>query len=313
VFGVIGHTPARHTPRLTPDRHSCRPVDWRWERAAWLVARRRPRRPEDRWVQVAMKFIRRLAATKSEAAYERLAAAMPGVFWAHYWREGHDRVVRAMLDAYILARATPAQAAVRCGLSPETGVAYACLFFDVADRLDQRGFIYNEAIGRQVHSGLTETDYATYWKLLGYQKGAAFLDTLISKDSVKELVDDDQGHIDRAGDDVVRDFLRFKSIITAQVVSPTRDADAILTAHRGLKELRQADAGGAATQTGLRAYTLAQSMGLANTYGGPAEPPKDAPASELRASEQLAKTLGIETGQVFVGEDIKYPEGGEPK
>ena len=50
-------------------------------------------------------------------------------------------------------------------MSSKVGDCYAKIFFDVVDRLDQKAYIVNVAIGTHVHRPPQPNDFPTLWKL----------------------------------------------------------------------------------------------------------------------------------------------------
>jgi hypothetical protein len=155
------HIAARDVPRLSQGEHSTRPPDWRWQAAIRvaerLKAKKRTWSVTDKVIFVTAKFIRLLEEAQGsdvpDAAYQNLAVYMPGVYWAWYWRTHSNPAQRSLLEAYILAGVPLDQAATQCDMSKATGECYAMIFFDVADRLNNKGFIMNEVFGPRVHGG----------------------------------------------------------------------------------------------------------------------------------------------------------------
>jgi hypothetical protein len=310
----INPTHSRHLPRLLSKEHSARPVDWVWQTAHWILSSKTKCFDGGKWLRLTLMFIRALARCEADAnrdaAYRKLAKEMPGIYWAWYWHTAADQSMRWTLEAYLVAGVTATVAAAKCGMSDETGFLYAKVFFDVEGRLDQPGFVLNEVIGRQAHRSLSENDQGTIWKLIGLSKGALFLDSFILQDFVRKPVQH-ANELDRACEDIIRDTLRCRAIVAAQVLSPARNPELIMVAHAKLRDLAREEGSLAASAPAQDAYSIAQTLGFATEFGGPAEAPQGMSASEPRATETLAKTFGIKLATPYVDADLVYPEGGE--
>jgi hypothetical protein len=227
-------------PRILDLADGARPVDWRWYWAKQLAGRklgRRERKSLDRHLAGAIKFIRQLdkcdRAGLILVAYERLAHKMPAFYTAYFWHTAFDRGLRSLLEAYLLSGLAPAAAAARCGLSPEAGEAYAALFFDVCDRLDNKGFIIAQVLGSSAAVKVSAGDYPTLWRLLGYTRGHLFLDAMCLRDSVgKHVANMDEVH--RARRAAVLDFFGAASMRAGLALDPFADGGTVANAYAKL-------------------------------------------------------------------------------
>ena len=111
----------------------------------------------------------------------------------------------------------------------------------------------------------------------------------------------------RAVDELVRDALRCRALITARAAGAVRDADVLMGGYLKLRELDQDGTGGVAAAATQEAYSLVQALGFAAQYGGPAMAPTGLPAAEPRASEQLAAALGVVPAESYVPDTITFP------
>jgi hypothetical protein len=115
-----------------------RPPDWRYRFAlALLDGGRRPKRG-DRHLSRVHGWLVRLRQQGTDAPVpDRLAPYRDAL--AIY--AGPDEPNRAVLEAHLLARRSPLEAAAAVGLPGEVGEVYASAFYDAASRLHRKDFI----------------------------------------------------------------------------------------------------------------------------------------------------------------------------
>ncbi len=124
-----------------------RTPDWRYDRVCRLVDRYptpgRASRRDDRYVRAARVFLLQYRS-RDEDARGSLVFDNPGLYFAYTIQEraaGPDPEPAQFIQARLLARQTTAEIADCLGTLPETVEWYEALFFNVADRLDNRDWI----------------------------------------------------------------------------------------------------------------------------------------------------------------------------
>jgi hypothetical protein len=118
-----------------PSSSPMRPPDWHYRRAL-VLAKRRGCDPEllctpGPLIRVAPYWIEEEPPPGAILPYKEALAIY----------QGPDEPIRATLQAHLLARRSPDEAARAMGLPPAVVRSYAHLFFDVAGRLDCSGYI----------------------------------------------------------------------------------------------------------------------------------------------------------------------------
>jgi hypothetical protein len=134
--------PAPITGRLLGLRANSllRPPDWRYRLAlALLESGREPSPDADQDLLALYRLVQWLRQPGAPAPPE--SEALEPYLVAMQIHHAADDLTRAILEAGILARRTPAVAAEAVGLPTAVGEAYAAAFFDVADRLHLSGYI----------------------------------------------------------------------------------------------------------------------------------------------------------------------------
>ena len=157
------------------------PVDRRWLRSNHLAGQPRPRwhRTDDRWVRLAVTYIRALNRCRGERQRRRLAERMPALHLAHAIHQADPPLLRWAVEARILAAEDFDSIARKCGTTAEAIECYEAMFFSVLDKLRARTYIICQVIGRKIHHGLSEDDLDVIWKFFGYVGGPLLLDSLI--------------------------------------------------------------------------------------------------------------------------------------
>ncbi len=105
----------------------------------------------------------------------------PHLFEAEQIFIREKQLVRYEIEARLLASETSERISHRFGVDAAIVTWYEKLFFNVLDRLDDRGYIAQRVMGESLHAGLTERDHDLLWKLYGYIGGEAVLDAVIYK------------------------------------------------------------------------------------------------------------------------------------
>jgi hypothetical protein len=180
------HSPRASIIDLRPNG-PCRPVNWRWQLAERISAKRLvPQEWLDENVIAAATLQRRLASGTAWDT-ERIERTMPELVQAYQLRFGTATALRLEIEARVLARESLESIARKTSVPPTVLALYQQLFFDVADRLDRASYIMHTAIGERVHGTWTEEDIPTLgWKLFGYHCGPQVLDVLIQGSNLRD-------------------------------------------------------------------------------------------------------------------------------
>jgi hypothetical protein len=169
--GDLGCRPAEMHP-ASPRRR----VDWRWLRAHALVeAGVRPRKRDDAQVRRARNYVAALHRRGHRDA-RRLDARMADIAEARDLSCGEPHR-RWEVQARLLADEPIEAIACKTLVDPATIGSYARLFFDVAGRLGNRGYIIHSAI--KLHAMPKEPGDGVIWRLFGYFGGPVVVDALV--------------------------------------------------------------------------------------------------------------------------------------
>jgi len=162
-----------------------RPLDWCWQKAArQFYDKKTPhwRHGDNQEIADAHKLISVLNRCRSEDHLSRVCDAEPA--WWHAYKLAKDRQEHGdhaafEIEARILARESFADIAGSMAMTVETVQQYERWFFHVTDRLDKTGWVVSKVIGKQFHTGLSESDPGPLWKTYGYFGGRHVLAELI--------------------------------------------------------------------------------------------------------------------------------------
>jgi hypothetical protein len=151
-------------------RHNpMRPVDWRWQRAEYLVGagKHHCRHRDDEATGRAVEYIRR----------RRDRRRMPDIATARRLHEQGD-MLATIVQARILARQTAPEIAQYVALDPAGIATYEQLFFDVRERLSAKCFVLLAASGGGSCGDTASERLATAVKLLAYVGGPLVIDVV---------------------------------------------------------------------------------------------------------------------------------------
>lgn len=196
-----------------------RPPDWRWSRAAKLArGESYSRLSDDKWTRSAARVLSELQQPHPNLP-RLLNERNAPLFMAHKLATEHApayQQMRAEVDARILGGVSDQTLSRLTGLTPSTIAAYEALFFDTRGRLSRTAFILHFIIGSHNMRSITEHQYSTLWRLIGYYAGPRYLDIFISGFGERSLLD---GLPLAAGmDKIISDKRRQKAIAAALTV-----------------------------------------------------------------------------------------------
>lgn len=232
------------------------PVDWRWQRAVWLVENTGTRRAasdvDDPYVRLAKRFRRRWNRTPSPAGQQKLCLQFPGVYYAWQIYKRSDCDDRWNIEARLLAGQDPAEIAQRQKCKPEVIFWFEKLFFNVSDKLNHRDYLVNRVLGPAVHRGITERDFDLLLKLFALVGGPLVVDILMENNSRIGSQLQSHKHADAFFSELTGSVQRRKAAVAAYCmpVSP-RMQIAILEGHAKLLELERAQERAASNTEGL--------------------------------------------------------------
>ncbi len=165
-----------------------RPPDWRWKRAAWLVANKMnaSRKRDDGPTCRAVQFMRNLRRVGDDIGCRRLMGRFPDIVLAVKLSKAGPLTVLEM-ESRILGRQPSELIAEHLEVPITVAEAYRTFFFDVDDRIDSTSLIMHTIIGAPILG-----DSAERWtKLSAYLHGPTviepWLDYLRHRDKTHDL------------------------------------------------------------------------------------------------------------------------------
>jgi len=196
-----------------------RPVDWRWQRACYLVETNIAvsKHRDDSKIKLAKTFKTAVGSAHNENQFIAIMDRWPDLYeaWNIYQSE-NDVELRYELEARLLSRQTGKEIASKIAVTPETTALYESLFFHITDRLDVPGYITNVVMGNAIHRGLAQRHYDLLWKMFGYWGGPLVLDHLIYQFN-KPIVPTTKEGVSTFWDDDVKQHLRLKSSLATRM------------------------------------------------------------------------------------------------
>jgi hypothetical protein len=167
---------------------------WRFERIQRLLSRQQQpeRSRDDKWVIEACRFLRRweqlgrdrngrVIQNQQDALYARqsLYTQNPGLFAAYAMVLANPDRQILEIEARILARETDQAIAGEVSTAPATIDWYEKLFFNVRDRLTNRGYIVNRIISTEIAASWDDLGLEISSKFFGYFAGPAVLNVIL--------------------------------------------------------------------------------------------------------------------------------------
>jgi hypothetical protein len=153
-----------------------------------------------------MRYRAALRLCRCAADRERLEREMPDVAAAVAIHEG-ESTTRWAVEARLLAGEPIEDIARKTALTPRAVATFEALFFNVSDKLENRGYLLHIAIG--LYTTPREPDLGLVWRLFGLLGGPVVLDALI---------DGDYGSPDRPEDERFLDELRLKLAVAFKLL-----------------------------------------------------------------------------------------------
>jgi hypothetical protein len=295
-------------------------VDWRWQRAALAAAGEYPlsrRRDNDAWVARAVRFLRDHEACATELDQAELAERHPVLYWAHdlwYTRDDGGNPVRSEVEARLLADDGVDNIARRVATEVDVIEAYERLFFNVRERLVNRGYLMHCVLGPAVHLGFQAGEYDLIWKLFALLGGPLAVDLMI---------DQSVGHArpDRAGDlkyfvaDIAQNDLRRVAMLALKTLRINNfNAMEIIDKFLKLVELERAGGGAGVAAEAVKQNVHAMLVSLPFEVGRPAGRMDATPlarydglAADLRYEEVMALGAGREIPAHAMLERLAFP------
>jgi hypothetical protein len=163
-------------------------------------------RRDDEATRRAKEYMSALRRCRSEADRKRLVCRMPDIGGAVAIVEG-EPTTRWAVEARLVAGEPIEAIARKTALTPQAVALYEALFFNVSDRLENRGYLIHIAVG--LHPTPREPDPGLVWRLFGLLGGPVVLDALI---------DGDYGPPDRPEDERALDELRLKLAVALKLM-----------------------------------------------------------------------------------------------
>lgn len=160
-------------------KHSpCRPVDWRWRRAEWLLreGKRLSRAKDDAATLQAVRYLQLAARGRCTEAND--ARQFPDLHSAFLVRR-LGGALELELQARVLARQSRDEITQRTGVPAEVIDNYLTTFFDVEDYLAATDWILKQAIWRGHSSGSVRQAAAVVLKRIAYFDGPIILDEVM--------------------------------------------------------------------------------------------------------------------------------------
>jgi hypothetical protein len=300
--------------QLYSPKNPRRPVNWRWQRASLAAHGDYPlsrRRDGDIWVNRAAKFIREQEICDTELDIAYLSERNPVIYWAHdLWHTQPDagNPVRSEVEARLLADDPTENIARRVCTEVEIIDAYERLFFNVRERLYNRGYLMHCVLGPSVHLGFQASEYDLVWKLFALLGGPLAVDLMI---------DQSVGHArpDRASDlkyfvaDVAQNDLRRVAMLALKTLRINNfNAMEIIDKFLKLVELERAGggAGGIATEA-VKQNVAAMLISLPFTVGrrlAHVDVPLLDSYDDLPAELRYEEVMAISAGQDIPAQDM---------
>jgi hypothetical protein len=289
-----------------------RPPDWRWLRARWLRETNKYARKgrEDAETLVIKRYQSAKAACKTDLMLDRLRENFPGLYHSEELYTRDDLDFRWELEARLLARESFDDIAKKAGMDVDIVRWYEKTFYNVTDRIDNRSYIFNIAMGRSIHRGLFERDYDLLWKMLGYGFGPYMVDALTSRMSTMKSVTD-PSQVEAAMSAVTDSTIVQKGLVAMMTMPISYNQGAILETYQRMKELQKSngfsnDAHNLIVQN-IHAALTALPFSTDSLSIAPVVADYNNQHGELRADELLAVGMGFDSKNLRESVNVQFP------
>lgn len=165
--------------------NALREKDWQYRLAQDLVDRDADLRifsGFDNFQKLAhmLRDIMSFGATGPDLIAEaQLCAAYGDTFRAYtIFKSNKHLNLRYMIEALIIATAAPAEIADRVGQDEGVIKFFTEYFFDVVDRVGNKGFVQSSLLGSRLGSGIFSADIDVYWKTIAAFGGVEMLNAI---------------------------------------------------------------------------------------------------------------------------------------
>jgi hypothetical protein len=167
----------RSSPFRTPD--------WRWQKAQLVLIDQRLasklRYEGDPYSAAAVSFLQRWHDCRDEYDHLCMEEEWPYLYQAHSAFHDSERLIRWELEARLLANDDTEKISKRLSMERDVIDWYEALFFNVRDRLENKGWVAHKILGEQLHFGMNERECQLLWKFYGYMGGSIVLDAVIDR------------------------------------------------------------------------------------------------------------------------------------
>jgi hypothetical protein len=290
-----------------------RPPDWRWQRARWMRENNKYARKgrEDEETMVVKRYQTAKAACHTDLELERVKRKFPGLFHAEEFHDREDLDYRWELEARLLARESFEDIANKAGINEDLVYWYERTFYNVTDRIDNRTYICQVAMGRSIHKGLFERDYDLLWKMLGYGLGPTVVDSLTSRlTNPQRVTSADQ--VDAAFHAQTESAITAKSLTAILTMPVSYNQAVIVDFFLKMKEIQKNAGGGVDVHNQLLLNINAALTSLPfsterPTVASPQLGYYDDQSAELRSDEMLAIGLGFDSPALREAVKVTFP------
>jgi hypothetical protein len=289
-----------------------RQAEWRWEKARWLRENGMYARKgvEDAGVIMAKEYQAKEAACRNNSEREYLFRKYPGIYTAKEIFRRPEKTVRWMIEAYLLARATPTEIYDATSVKPETVIWYERLFYNVTPYLKHDSYISNVVIGTIIQHGIMERDFDGLWKLIGYAAGPTALREWLKILPEYRITDVDQ--FNGVCEAWYSRMMARKAFLAALTIPVYNNQMAIFESWARCKEVARQSGQDQESVIHANISMSLNSLPFSVGKGGPTHLPLlaayDEGSVELRAHEQIEISMGFETEEHRKLLTMKFPE-----
>lgn len=295
---------------------------WRWLRAVEIDGGgHRATRATDgadgfTWIRRAVRFKRHYAAVDSADSSRALHTLMlrdKDLFWAHSIWVDDKNPTRWAIEARIVAGETDEEIADKIGAEPEVVAAFANVFFNVRDKLENPDYVCNVIMADAVTRGLQERHYDLLWKLLAHKGGPHVLDVAVGRvpgPAKPESADGVSGFLQ----DFAINAIRYKAALAAVTVPVNSHTQLpLLDLYVKYVEIERTTENASKAQTsiidniGTMLTSLPFRVGTKLDSKGSKMLPFDDGAAELRGNEMMILAAGGKLQDTDVIQKLNFP------